>query len=123
MRSRFCFEGICSMNENRMDRICREAVNVFGITRQLDQAMEELAELFVEVSHVKRERPEAEARLLKEIADAKIMIRQMELHFDALGIVPVHMMHSLDKLEARIGNHRDPALFTEIGRGIGQGEN
>src|SRR3990167_4923958 len=77
MRSRRLSEGlVMSIDEE----VLRKAVDVWGINVQMQQAQEGLAELIVAISHYKRN-PGVESlnELLDGIADAEIMVGQLEV--------------------------------------------
>ncbi len=90
---------------DHMTEVCREVFVAYGIEDQLLQAIEELAELIVEINHVRRGRESS--RLLKEIADVRIMLRQLELWYDHVGLVGAYTSSALDALRDRIEARRN----------------
>lgn len=66
------------ISEVDIDKILRKAIDTFGKQAQLMQACEELAELQVECSKLARGICKI-SNLHKEIADCRIMLRQIEL--------------------------------------------
>ena len=56
--------------------LCRRALDTYGADAQIDQCIEEMAELTVELQHRKRGRPDHAA---EEIADVMICVQQMRL--------------------------------------------
>lgn len=61
-------------------KVCREAVNTFGIVPQVDMMQEEMNELGVEIGHWKRGRT-TDDKVITEIADVLIMAQQMAYIF------------------------------------------
>lgn len=68
---------------NKFDEVCIDAVDFYGDEQQLAQTQEEAAELIAAISHYRREREGAMAELIEEVADMKIMLRQMMHILDA----------------------------------------
>lgn len=58
-----------------------KAIQKWGVELQMDLAQEECAELIVAISHWRRNRINCTKDVIEEIADVKIMIRQLELMF------------------------------------------
>lgn len=58
--------------------LMQEAINTWGVEKQFDQAIEEMAELIVELQHLKRNmvRPE---NVAAEVADVLICMAQLEI--------------------------------------------
>ena len=67
------------MDNKIIDPVVKAAIETFGKEKQLHQCMEELGELIVAINHYLRNRPGAEEEVAEELADAKLMIRQVEL--------------------------------------------
>lgn len=61
-------------------QICYEAVAMFGTTKQIDMAVEEMAELTQALSKFKRGKIH---NVEEEIADVEIMIEQLKIIFNA----------------------------------------
>lgn len=61
-------------------QICYEAVAMFGATKQIDIAIEEMAELTQALSKFKRGKIH---NVEEEIADVEIMIEQLKIIFNA----------------------------------------
>lgn len=80
--------------------VLERAVEVFGKDAQLTHAQEELAELIVAISHVRRGRMD-ERELAREIADVRNVTRTLELF---VGTHAVHnsMRAKLERLERRV---------------------
>ena len=49
----------------------------YGIDKQMEQLVEEMAELIVEIKHCKREEKADFKQLLKELADVEFMLEQV----------------------------------------------
>ena len=101
-------------------KICRDAIQTFGIRNQAYKAIEELAELQVAISHYLDGREDAETRICQELADVEIMCRQLRIWFDHVGLVDQHKRLKLDRLRVRIDHERarrpDAGLMTECAR-------
>lgn len=63
-------------DQSALQPICRRALDVYGADAQIDQCIEEMAELTVELQHHKRGR---EHHAAEEIADVLICAQQMRL--------------------------------------------
>ena len=80
----------------------RRAIVRYGATAQMDQCVEEMAELTVELQHAKRNRPHHAA---EEVADCLIMVGQMRELFgpgdvDAIYAAKLHRLQQrLDGVE------------------------
>lgn len=85
-------------NQSSIESICRRALDTWGAEAQIDQCIEECAELTVELQHRKRGRPEHAA---EEIADAIIVLHQMRL---LIGVeaVDTKVREKLARLEKRL---------------------
>ncbi len=85
-------------DQSTIEFLCRRALNTWGADAQIDQCIEEMAELTVELQHRKRGRPEHAA---EEIADAIIVLHQMRL---LIGVEAVDTMvrEKLARLEKRL---------------------
>jgi|GEM_PF-1698460 len=56
--------------------LCRQVIDLFGADQQMDQAIEECAELVVAIRHYRRHRASLTA-IAEEIADVEIMMAQL----------------------------------------------
>ena len=63
-------------NENE---VFKAAINHWGIDLQMDQAIEECAELIVAIRHFKRGRTNRLPKLIEEMVDADICLKQLKL--------------------------------------------
>ena len=82
-----------------MTDILAEAIEFYGKENQLNQAVEELAELIVSINHCRRGRVTADA-VASEIADAIIMIEQVAMIFN---VDPEkHIDEKMNRLKQRI---------------------
>lgn len=87
--------------------ICQRAVDTFGVVPQIDQAIEEMAELTVALSHNKRARAR-DGEVITEIADVVIMAFQMALIFGERE-VNAEIERKLERLEdmlIAVGKHK-----------------
>ena len=78
--------------------VCRKAVSTWGVDNQLDQAIEECAELICAIRHHRRGRS---CSLVEEIADVEIMISQMRLIFGA-GVIDAVKKAKLARLAEKL---------------------
>lgn len=88
------------MRKDEEKQILQDAVETFGLEKQLAMLQEECAELIVAVSHYNRGRCGALDNLIEEIADVSIMLDQISLAFDR-DIQPLRNW-KLERLQARI---------------------
>ena len=79
----------------------REALVKWGAEAQLTKAEEELAELIVEICHMKLGRGDPE-KLADELADATIMLEQLRQIFDINDAVCAHMDMKVRRLQLLI---------------------
>jgi NTP pyrophosphatase (non-canonical NTP hydrolase) len=84
------------------DDLLIKAIETWGIGAQVDIAQEECAELIAAIAHYRRERPDAMKEMIEEIADVKIMMRQLELMFDIDKDVRAVMDYKLERLAGRL---------------------
>lgn len=63
-------------NRKEEKEICRQVIDLFGADQQMDQAIEECAELVVAIRHYRRDRSGLTA-IAEEIADVEIMMTQL----------------------------------------------
>jgi hypothetical protein len=80
--------------------ILKKAMEKWGTEKQILQCVEELTELSLELLHSRRNKT-TEDKICSEIADVKIMIRQMELIFD-MELIKKYTDIKLKRLECRI---------------------
>jgi NTP pyrophosphatase (non-canonical NTP hydrolase) len=73
----------------------------YGSRAQIDQTIEECAELIVALRHLMRGRAK-EAQVIEELADVQIMLEQMFLLFGAEDVQD-QIREKLARLEKRIG--------------------
>jgi len=77
------------------------ALEAYGPKKQIDKALEEMAELQVELCHYLDGRPDY-AGIATEIADVGILLDQMTLLFQCGGKVQQERMRKVQRLEERI---------------------
>lgn len=85
-------------NHTTLEAICRRALDTWGADAQIDQCVEECAELTVELQHRKRGRPDHAA---EEIADVLICAQQMRLLVGP-DAVDEHVRRKLARLATRL---------------------
>ena len=66
--------------------LCCQVIALYGAENQMDQAIEECAELIVAIRHYRRGRASISA-IAEEIADVEIMMTQLRLIFNADSMV------------------------------------
>jgi len=82
-------------------KILKKAIQYFGTNRQVDKAIEEMAELTKELLKIRHDAEMETILDLKcELADVKIMITQLELIF---GNVDKEVEFKMQRLERRMG--------------------
>lgn len=95
------------MTQAHIEEVFRKAVEAFGIDNQMNVAQEELCELGAAISRVKRGRPGAKENLVEEIADALVVIWQLQLIFDPDGKVAEIFEKKVKRLADRIEAGKD----------------
>jgi NTP pyrophosphatase (non-canonical NTP hydrolase) len=90
------------MENKVIDPVIREAINTYGKEKQFHQCVEELGELIVAISHYLRNRPNAKEEVAEELADAKLMIRQVELMMDMEKEVDMYISAKLRRLAYKL---------------------
>ena len=88
------------MTQEREAAILEGAINRFGIGHQIKKAIEELGELIVELARYQNGESNEEY-IRGELADAFVVLNQMELIF---GDVTEIEIAKLERLERMIGN-------------------
>ena len=113
------------MNAERAEQITKDAVDTFGITNQLDMVVEECGELIQAINKTKRTFKSTQLKDIKngkpfdsvktalaygdicsEIADVKIMIKQLE-HIFSPEHISVSEERKLDRLAKRIEDFKN----------------
>lgn len=87
-----------------MYEICKKAVDTFGKEKQINMAVEEMAELMVALNHWRRGRGTKD-EVLEEIADSYIMLLQLSIIVtDAKDYTPLYkkIQDKLQRLAWRI---------------------
>lgn len=98
----------------KFDEICIDAVDFYGPEQQLAQTQEEAAELITAISHYRRVREGSMAELIEEVADMKIMLRQMMYILDGEEVNKAVSM-KIDRLEKQL--KKDAVPYVIITRG------
>ena len=86
------------------DEVCRRAIEKYGEILQMDQCIEECAELIQAINKFKRKRRSIDTltNLAEEAADVKIMVRQMEMILNDINVddwVAFKIKRLADRLE------------------------
>lgn len=87
---------------NVLESLCRRALDTYGAVAQIDQCIEEMAELTVELQHHKRGR---EHHAAEEIADVMIVIRQMRLLVGP-DVVDAEIRRKAERLQERLDGEK-----------------
>lgn len=77
----------------------------FGQQAQLNKAIEELSELIRAISRIETENDEK--NLVEELADARIMIEQIEQHYKLKEKVKIWKMFKLERLNYYLQEDKD----------------
>lgn len=75
------------MKHSDVTALATRALDTWGEDAQLAQACEELAELIVALSHLRRRRVGCVTEVVNELADVLIMVEQIRLILGRLGAV------------------------------------
>ncbi len=86
----------------------KKAMEKFGEIKQLNKAIEELSELIRAISRIETENDKN--NLSEELADVRIMIEQIERHFDLEDKVEVWKKFKLDRLEYYLTENEDAEI-------------
>lgn len=84
-----------------MRKVCRSAVEHFGVESQKAKAVEELGELLVELGRESFGRS-GKAKLATEIADVRIMLEQLEIMADCAEEVKACLVWKTRRLAGKI---------------------
>ena len=90
------------MDNKEIDPIVKEAIKAYGKEKQLHQTTEECGELIVAISHYLRNRPNSDEDVAEEIADVKLMVRQVELMLGIESDVESYMNVKLRRLKFKL---------------------
>lgn len=96
------------MLEINKPNVIRDAIATYGITAQVDMAIEEMSELTKALCKERRceldsiKHSEAVANIIEEIADVAIMLQQMVIIFDRDNEVEGEIKYKIDRLEQRL---------------------
>lgn len=101
----------------RLNRACRKAVKLWGVTPQLRQLQEECGELVAAVNRADRGR--GTENLIEEIADVVIMAHQARLMFGPA--VEEAIARKLARLEAMIAHPKNAAALRALALGVSRG--
>ena len=88
-----------------MDEIWQKCIETYGKDSQMDMCIEECSELINAIAKYRRGRVGVDA-LVDEIADVKIMCRQMELMFGVTMPVAERIEYKAERQKQRLKNER-----------------
>lgn len=83
------------------DEILKKALQHYGANSQRIVAIEEMSELTKELCKVSRGEENA-AHIAEEIADARIMLDQLEIMFDCAGTAALFESDKVERLRKRL---------------------
>jgi NTP pyrophosphatase (non-canonical NTP hydrolase) len=89
-----------------IDELAQEALNTFGIEKQMAQTQEELAELIVAINKFNRGILSPIA-ILQEIADVIIMIKQLQIYFVNEEVFSDILDSKLEKVKEHLEKHKN----------------
>lgn len=99
------------MNKQERLAVYNAASNLFGANNQMTVALGELAELQVEIAkHITGKRKDIKG-LITELADARIMIEQIEKIYECEKQVTDEMAVKMQRLANYINNYLDVDFF------------
>jgi len=87
-----------NFNDPRTERLLLDALGIYGAEFQLEQTIEECAELIVALRHLRRGKT---SDVVTELADVAIMIQQMRLLFGAQAF-DMEVEKKLTRLQERL---------------------
>ena len=87
--------------------VLKDAISTYGISAQVDMAIEEMSELTKALckerrSHLLPECAKARANVIEEIADVAIMLEQLLIIFDKDNEIQKEVDYKIDRLEQRL---------------------
>lgn len=86
-----------------MNEVLKNAIKTFGTDMQLNIAIEELSELIKELCKYKRGEGK-QLNIAEEIADVKIILKELEIIFDNAAMVDVWENVKIERLKERTQN-------------------
>lgn len=81
------------------DEVLQRAIKKWGYEFNLNMAIEEMAELIVELRHMFRKRPH---HVYSELADVRLVIRSMEMMVDDPDLYRAELAVKQERLETRL---------------------
>lgn len=98
------------MTTEERDRVFRNCICTYGSNPQIDVAIEEMSELIKALLKWRRAGgaglTEARACIVDELADVRIMVRQMEILFQCEDEVEKRIDYKVRRQEERMGKSR-----------------
>lgn len=90
------------MDYSKLQKVCFDAIKMYGSKLQLRQLQEECSELAIAVSHFVREREGARDEMIEEMADVYICLRQAIFILGCCDDFNVAVDLKIDRLEDRL---------------------
>jgi hypothetical protein len=100
-------------------QICRDAISTFGIDKQMDMLLEEMAELQVEIHHWKRGRPDYQ-HMMEEGVDLENMLVQLQLILEQLAPYLLHNNSHEQLKQAKLWRLRQRIATFKKGKEVAQ---
>ena len=102
----YCMPGACEsrwtvIDEDEREQILQAAIDYYGIDRQVDQAIEEMAELTKALLKMRRPNHGNLRNVLEEIVDVQIMLDQLRIIY---GWLPLVETAKLARLQRRVND-------------------
>lgn len=98
------------MTTEERDQVFRKCICTYGSNPQIDVAIEEMSELIKALLKWRRaggaELTEARACIVDELADVRIMVRQMEILFQCEDEVEKRIDYKVRRQEERMGKSK-----------------
>lgn len=98
------------MTTEERDKVFRNCICTYGPNKQIDVAIEEMSELIKALLKWRRAggagMTEARACIVDELADVRIMVRQMEILFQCKDEVEKRIDYKVHRQEERMGKSR-----------------
>lgn len=109
LKCTYCMPGACEsrwtvIGEDEREQILQAAIDYYGIDRQVDQAIEEMAELTKALLKMRRPNHGNLRNVLEEIVDVQIMLDQLRIIY---GWLPLVETAKLARLQRRVNDAKE----------------
>ena len=90
------------MEQKKIEKICRRALDTWGKTYQLSMVLEEMAELQIELlKNMNRDKNNID-KIAEECADVEVVLNYVKLHFGIKDEVEKYVEFKVNRLEKRL---------------------